>query len=67
MAILKALLEMMKFLEFLTTPPSVVASVWVILYWVLSNNLECSPLIALLLSTIPMIELFYLLNQSESK
>jgi hypothetical protein len=67
MAILKALLEMLKFLEFLTTPPSVVATVWMILYWVLSNNLGCSPLIALLLATIPMVELFYLLNQSESK
>lgn len=67
MAILRALLEMLKFIEFLTTPPSVVAAVWMVLYWVLLNNLECSPAIALLLSTIPMVELFYLLNQSESK
>lgn len=66
MAILRVLLEMLRFLEFLTTPPSIVVSAWVVLYWVLVN-LDCSPLIALLLSTIPMVELFELLNQSESK
>lgn len=60
---LLALLEVLKFLEFLTSPIGVTASFWLSLYWLLVQGFEMNGLLAALLPGFVAIDLYFSLRQ----